>query len=262
MADVEVRPLASLDEMREAAKLIDRVWGEARIVSPALLQALGTHGNPVLGAFRDEELVGAQMAFLGSDEEGTLLHSHITGVAPEAQREGVGMLLKLAQRDWCLERGIDRVTWTFDPLVARNAYFNLRKLGATCVRFHRDFYGPMEDAINRGDRSDRLEVVWELRSGRVEAAATGSGGPRGTGTGAVLLDRDAAGSPLPRPLPTASTLLVRIPEDHQELRQRDPALGTAWRDAVAGAFEQAFAADYRAVDFVPGAIGAYVMERT
>ena len=83
-------------------------------------------------------------------------------------------LLKAAQRDWCLARGIDVVTWTMDPMVARNAWFNLHKLGAVGVAFHRDYYGPMDDTFNRGERSDRLEFRWDLRSD-VDVAVEGGG---------------------------------------------------------------------------------------
>lgn len=256
-----MRPIESPDEVSEAARLIDRIWGEDLIVRPAVLRALATHGAPVFAAFRGERMVGAQLGFLGIEGGSILLHSHITGIAPEEQGLGVGLALKRAQREWCRAHGVDVITWTFDPLVARNAYFNLHKLGATADLFHRDFYGAMEDEINRGDRSDRLEVRWEVASARVEESLAGRGGFfRGHWGGAMLLDRDHDGGPAPRPLTRADAVLVRVPSDYHELRREDPSLAARWRDAVGAALEEAFEAGYRAVDFLR-AQSAYVLER-
>jgi predicted GNAT superfamily acetyltransferase len=236
--DVEIRPLATINDMVQASSLIDRIWGEERIVVPALLKALAGHGNPVYGAWRGGELVGAQLGFVGITEDGPTLHSHITGVAPGLEHRGVGYLLKLAQRDWCLEHGVDVVTWTFDPMIARNGYFNLVKLGATADTFHRDYYGDMPDAINVGERSDRLEVRWEVRSPRVDARLHGETGPAD---------------------PDPEAMLVRVPEDYLALRQRDPDEARRVRDQVAEAFEKAFAAGYVATGFRRGE--GYVLER-
>ncbi|MDQ3990765.1 MAG: GNAT family N-acetyltransferase, partial [Actinomycetota bacterium] len=171
---VTVREISEVHEVRRAAALLDAIWRGKRVLSPELLRALATHGALVLGAFRDDEMVGTQMGFLGLDPDGApFLHSHVTGVAPGLEHGGIGLALKRAQRDWCLARGIGTVTWTFDPMIARNAYFNLSKLAAEAHAFHRDFYGPMEDVLNAGERSDRVEVRWDLRSPRVVDALAG-----------------------------------------------------------------------------------------
>lgn len=255
MADVTIRPLSSVEDVRAAAALFDRIWGERRVVGAPLLRALAAHGGQVLGAFRDDEMVGAQVGLIGLGETGPVLHSHITGVAPEVQGKGVGFRLKLAQRDWCLERGIDTVSWTFDPLVARNARFNLHKLGAVAVRFHRDYYGPMYDAFNRGDRSDRLEVLWELQTPRVEAAIEGNMRKAPADASTLLGEKD--GWPDPHP-GTSAPLSVRIPLDYHGLREDEPAAAAAWRDAVADALEEAFSGRLRGVDFTRD--GDYLLE--
>lgn len=236
--DVTVRPLSSLEDVRAAAALFDRIWEERRVMGAPLLRAMAAHGGQVLGAFDGEELVGALVGLVGLAEDGRpVVHSHITGVAPEAQHRGVGFLLKRAQRNWCLARGIDVATWTMDPMVARNARFNLHKLGAVGEAFHRDYYGPMEDAFNRGERSDRLEIRWELRSDRVEKAMAGA-----------PIEPAAQGAEL-----------VRVPEDYHALRERDPDGARRWRDRVADALESLFAGGYRATGFLRE--GAYVLER-
>jgi predicted GNAT superfamily acetyltransferase len=235
---IEVRPLRSLEDVRAASALLDRIWQERRVMGAPLLRAMAAHGGQVLGAFDGHDLVGALVGLVGlTEDRRPILHSHITGVAPEVQVRGVGFLLKQAQRDWCLARGIDEVTWTMDPMVARNARFNLHKLGAVADRFHRDYYGPMDDAFNRGERSDRLEIRWELRSERVERAM--------------------AGSP-PEP-PGQGVELVRVPEDYHGLRDRDPEAARRWREDVADALEKAFAEGRRATGFLRH--GAYVLER-
>lgn len=233
---VVVRPLSSLEDCRTASALIDRIWGERRIIGAPLLRAMAEHGGQVLGAFDGDRMVGTQIGVIGLTEAGPALHSHITGIAPETQHRGIGFLLKQAQRDWCLERGIDMVTWTFDPMVARNARFNLHKLGAVAEQLHRDYYGAMEDAFNRGDRSDRLEVRWDLSSDRVVQAMDGH----------------------PEEPDLSGRALVRIPADYHGLRARDPAAAAAWRDEVVEALESRFAQGYRATGFVTD--GGYVLE--
>jgi predicted GNAT superfamily acetyltransferase len=265
MADgISVKPIQTLDEARAAAELFDRVWGEQRVIGIPVLWAMASHGGQVLGAFRGDQIVGAQVGVVGLVEGRPTLHSHITGVIQEVQHHGVGYLLKTAQREWCLERGIERVTWTFDPMVARNAYFNLVKLGAVAIRFHREYYGDMQDAFNRGDRSDRLEVLWELDSERVRKALP----PRKreeTAPGFFdfwhVLVANEDGRPVSRELnPAQAKVVISVPEQYHTLRSEEPERARAWRDAVADALENAFAEGYRAMSFVRQA--GYILERT
>lgn len=256
---VAVRALSSIEECREAATLIDRIWGETRIVTPELLWAMTTHGGLVLVAERDGVLVGAQMGFLGLVDDELVLHSHVTGVPDDAQHAGIGFALKRAQRDWSVARGIATVTWTFDPLIARNAYFNLHKLGAMAVRFLPDFYGPMNDAFNAGDRTDRLEVRWELHSERVERALQGAPVDADI-AGAEPLLEDADGRPRLRTGVDSARLLVTVPPDYLSLRSTDAAAAASWRDAVATALGQAMGRGYRGVDVHRPA--TYVLERS
>ena len=228
---VGVRAIATLDEAIAASALLDRIWGERRVMGAPLLRAMASHGGQVLGAFLGEELVGTLVGLVGLSDDGPVVHSHITGVAPEVQHRGVGFALKAAQRDWCLERGIEVVTWTFDPMVARNAHFNLVKLGAVAERFHRDYYGAMQDSFNAGDRSDRLEIVWRLRSERVAAAMEGRPD--------VEPKRDG-------------DVLVEVPRDYHALRAEDPERARTLRDSVGDALERAFGDGMVAVGFRNG----------
>jgi predicted GNAT superfamily acetyltransferase len=235
---IDVRPLQSLDDVRAASALLDRIWQERRVMGAPLLRAMALHGGQVLGAFDGPDLVGALVGLVGlAEDRRPILHSHITGVAPEVQHRGVGFLLKVAQREWCLARGIDVVTWTMDPMVARNARFNLHKLGAVADTFHRDYYGPMDDAFNRGERSDRLEIRWELRSDRVTGAMEGE----------------------PPEPPQEGVELIPVPEDYHALRDHDPEGARRWRDELADALEKRFAEGYMAIGFLRR--GAYVLEQ-
>jgi predicted GNAT superfamily acetyltransferase len=172
-------------------------------------------------------------------------------VVPEARRSGIGYALKLAQRAWALDAGIGVARWTFDPLQARNARFNLVKLGAVADRFHRHFYGDMHDDLNRGDRSDRLEARWDLA--REPGMTTIARHAR------TVLSREGA-----RPGPVTSphgdpAVVVDIPEDYASLRERDPDLALRWRSAVGDAIESCLEAGMVATGFATE--GAYVFTK-
>lgn len=149
----------------------------------------------------DDDVVGASWGFLGND--GTL-HSHVTGVLPDYGARGVGEALKRHQWNWANERGLGSITWTFDPLVRRNAYFNLVKLGAVVTDYHEDFYGSIHDGLNRGEHTDRLHVRWQV---------AGRGGVQPTG---AYVEQAEWG--------------IATPEDIEKLRRADRPSATTWRD--------------------------------
>src|SRR5215213_9315834 len=175
-ADVVVRELYRMEQLRTAQRLFEAVWrpagGDPSPMTGELLRALAHAGCYVVGAFAGTRMVGASAGFFTAPPE-LALHSHITGVAPGREHRGVGFALKVHQRAWAMARGLGAVTWTFDPLVARNAWFNLAKLGATATGYLEDFYGPMTDAINAGTASDRLLLTWKLADPGVAAACAG-----------------------------------------------------------------------------------------
>ena len=103
-------------------------------------------------------MVGVLFGFTAVDGKKPYHYSHITGVARQYQSSGVGFKLKLAQRKHVIGTGQDLVKWTYDPLQAGNAYFNIRKLGTICRTYKRNFYGVLDDSLNRGRLTDRFEV--------------------------------------------------------------------------------------------------------
>ena len=235
-AGVRVLPLDTLAAVRDAAALFARVWRTDLSTPPLaaeVMRAVEHAGGYVFGAYVDDQLVGASSGFLGFDAtRAQVLHSHISGVIDQGR--GVGMALKLHQRAWALERGITAITWTFDPLVRRNAWFNLVKLGATGVEYLPDFYGPMSDGVNGGQNSDRLFTRWDL-----SVEPTGATDPAGS---ILLLDEvDGAPRPAAAHCTNGPACLVRLPADIEAMRQSDPENATRWRIAVRNALVPAFA---------------------
>lgn len=262
---VELRELVGVEEFAALSALFDEIWRQpGTMILPAnLVRAVSHAGGYVAGAFDgdgDGDLVGGSFGFLGRHGEELVLHSHITGARPGRQGAGVGFALKQHQRAWSLAHGIATVVWTFDPLVSRNAYFNLRKLGALATGYGADFYGEMPDAINAGDHSDRLVVRWDLASARAAQAADGGLPPFATAGTVVVLDADDAGRPRVREdcVPDGPAVLrCRVPMDVLALRRHDPAAALAWRLAVRTVLGGALGAGYRAVDATPD--GWYVL---
>jgi predicted GNAT superfamily acetyltransferase len=241
---VEVRRLEDIGAIQAAVALLTDIWGPGDLIGVATLKAMAHSDNYVFGAFLGPEMVGAIVGFVGLTDDGEIqLHSHILGVASSAQGRNVGFALKEHQRSWALAREIKTITWTYDPLVCRNAYFNISKLGASVTDYYTDFYGRMEDGINGGDETDRALAVWHLESDRAISASLGSApGPNAEElrqAGAeILLEVGEGESPIERPA-TSNRLLVGLPRDIVDLRQRDPELARRWRlalrDALGGA---------------------------
>jgi predicted GNAT superfamily acetyltransferase len=233
-SDVEIREVHEPLELDAISRLLSLIWNrqiDSRPVTSELLRALTMTGHYVTGGFIEGELVGAAVAFFAAPPESTL-HSHITGVVSQHAARSVGYALKLHQRAWALQRGVSTMTWTFDPLVRRNAYFNLAKLGVRAVEYLPNFYGAMQDPINAGDDSDRLLVVWDLAAPQLEPDPA-PGAP-------VVLQVGADGAPLRRGSDAPETI-VEIPAEIETMRVREPALARAWRLAVRDCLGEAMA---------------------
>jgi len=243
-ANVDLRPLSSLDQFDDAIGIMVATWGPFQLPPREVLTALAHSGNVPLGAYDGEHLVGFVLGWAGVDDGGLHVHSHMLAAMPDRRHRGVGYALKLGQRAQALDQDIHVARWTFDPLVARNAWFNLGKLGAVADRFGRAFYGEMSDEINRGDRTDRLVVRWDLDSAPTPRAVR-------VGLPTVLAAEGdpVAPDPVRRTQPTAQGGLVEVPLDHAEIRRRDPELASRWRDAAADALETCFATGSIAAGF-------------
>lgn len=267
---VRVRAITDVATLRACEALQAEVWGagERDVVPYHQLLAAAGSGGVVLGAFTAAgDLVGFCYAFVGWRDGRPLLYSHMTAVRPGHRGTGIGYALKAEQRRLALDRGFDRIVWTFDPLEVSNAYFNLHKLGAEASRYLVDYYGEMSDALNRGLASDRLEVDWWIRTPHVEARASGGRLVRSSPAAAPKLlepvAHDWALHPSePRIDLYDPTVLVELPAAMREIRARDQALATEWRNALRVALIDAFSRGYVARDFLrTDERGAYVLER-
>ncbi|MFJ5120189.1 GNAT family N-acetyltransferase [Kitasatospora sp. NPDC088548] len=235
---VTIGELHGLDAMREACDLLHRVWRPEPgnpMMTPELLLVFAHSGSYVVGVHRNGRMIGTCLGMLAA----VGLHSHIAAVVDDVRGRSVGYAVKLHQRAWSLERGITTVTWTYDPLVSRNAYFNLAKLGAVPAEYLANFYGAMRDGVNAGADSDRLLVRWDLAGERAALACEGH--PRTVDPAAlrppaaVALDLGPDGRPVARRLPGGArdgTVLVRVPPDIEALRQTDPKAAGEWRRAL------------------------------
>ncbi len=228
-ARFHVHDLHTLDDMRRLLLVAESVWGPpaGSMVSPDFLMALAHTGGYVAGLFdtirgtdsSSLEMIGCSFGMLARFRGDFVLHSHITGVVDAHRHSGLGRMLKQHQRSWARENDLAGITWTFDPLVRRNGWFNLHCLGATAEDYFVDFYGPLGDAINGSDETDRLLAHWDISSARAERAAE---------------------RPLPTHEPQPGDVLVATPGDIVEIRRDAPELAREWRTTVRSQLTNAF----------------------
>lgn len=190
MEPVLIRELISISDQNLGLDLFDAIWpipGGGREIPENLMQAFVHNGSYFVGAFSGNEILGATFGFIGING-GTHLHSHMSAVLPKSRDLGIGALMKNHQYNWALERKIPFISWTFDPLVKRNARFNISKLGVEISDYFQDFYGPMTDLVNAGDASDRLMVKWLVSSSGPQSSNDFSEIPKGAINIAIPLD--------------------------------------------------------------------------
>ena len=256
-----IRRLTTLEDCRKVAALERVVWGYSDpedIVPPTILIVSIKRGGILLGAFdSSEELKGFVFSMPGTKDGRLIQWSHMLGVAPEAREAGVGLRLKLAQRNEALGAGIDVVEWTFDPLQALNAHLNFARLGVIAEEYEQNIYGDSSSPLHQGTPTDRFVAEWRLTSPHVErrlvAQATSFLRDSAVMT-AVLVNPsvETAGGLAPGPPvldSPAERLLVEIPTGFTALLTRNPELALAWRTTTRTIFTTYFARGYRVVDF-------------
>jgi len=273
-AGVTVRSLDSMTELEAAIAVFEEIWGpdgSGPQIRLDLLRALTKAGNYASGAFdvASGALLGACIGFFGPPSHGEL-HSHIAGVLPAGLQRSVGFALKVHQRSWALRRDVRVIAWTYDPLIRRNAYFNLVKLGARPTEYLRNFYGVMDDVINGGTETDRMLVRWDLLSPEASEASAGHpaqgsfAAERARGA-VVALSADEAGLPVSG-LPAAGgagsrRFLVGVPADIEAMRLTHPGQAAAWRAALRDVLSPLMAAGARVTGFDRSGWYAVSMER-
>ena len=266
MAEWIIHVLETPEEMAAVEALQRLVWPgpETDVVPKDMLLAAVHNGGLAIGAFVGDNLVGVSFGFPGfyTTPDGPRLkhHSHILGVHPDWRTQGVGFALKRAQWQMVRKQGLDRITWTYDPLLSRNAHLNIARLGAVCNTYLRSEYGEMRDGLNAGLPSDRFQADWWLNTKRVERRL--SRRSRSSLTlehyriaEATLLEARLDREPVARPpeeIPplTGTLLLVEIPSDFLALKAANLSLARDWRFYSREVFENAFATGYLVTDFV------------
>ncbi len=267
MPDTIIKLLESPEDMALVEDLQRAVWpGSETDVVPAHVFITAVHnGGMVIGAFLEGELIGFVFGFPGLDftpDGPRPKHcSHMMGIRPGQRDSGIGFALKRAQWQMVRKQGIDHITWTYDPLLSRNAYLNIAKLGAVCNTYRRSEYGDMRDGLNVGLPSDRFQVDWWVNTRRVERRL----GKRSRGPLKLddfskaelhpLYTPQTGTSGLPRPPEHVSPLdgnllLAEIPSDFNALKEADFALARDWRFFSREVFETAFDTGYIVTDFV------------
>ena len=222
---IKIRRLESLRDQNFARQIFDKTWAinDETEITPNLLQAMVHSGAYLSGAFIEEKCIGATFAFPAT-EDGLHLHSHMTAVLAEFRDQGIGYMLKIDQWHWAKKSNYKEITWTFDPLVARNAKLNLIKLGVDISGYYSNFYGDMPDALNAGDESDRVMASWK-----------------------VVGDQPAAKSVITNP--DKSDTLIKIPEDIIAIRSKDISENLKWRRKIREEFIRAFEKGGKVVGF-------------
>ncbi len=265
-----IKIIESIAEMPKVEQLQRLVWheDETDIVPLHLINSAVHNGGLLIGAFIDQELVGFVFGFPGlyiTPDGPRLKHySSMLGVLPDQRGQGIGFALKRAQWQMVRHQGIDRITWTFDPLLSQNAWLNITRLGAVCNTYLPNFYGKMDDHLNRGLPSDRFDVDWWVNSHRVNRRLSRRrrnhlGLNHFLAGGAPILnpaEMDGTGLPHPagrtefQPGKELPILLVEIPTDFLALKANDLSLAWEWRLHSRSLFQALFASGYLVTDFV------------
>jgi predicted GNAT superfamily acetyltransferase len=256
-----IRPLTTLDECRQVAALERAVWGYSDaedVVPPPVLMVSIKRGGILLGGFDERAAMKGFVYSIPGVKDGRLIQwSHMLGVTADVRNSGLGVQLKLAQRERALAMSVDLIEWTFDPLQALNAHLNFTKLGVVVEEYEENIYGDSTSPLHHGSPTDRFIAEWRLTAPHVERriAARGVGLMRDASVGAAPL--------VNRGIPSASglqpgdpdlslaerRLLVEIPGHYSEMLVSHPAVALEWRLSTRRIFQHYFARGYRAVDF-------------
>jgi len=217
--EIQVRALSESAELTEAVRLQQAVWGfdDIDLLPPRLFVVATKIGGQVFGAFDGGRMAGFCLAIPGLKPGGKYyLHSHMLGVLGDYRNRGVGRRLKLAQRDEALERGIDLIEWTFDPLEIKNAHFNIARLGAIVRRFVANQYGTTSSPLHGGLPTDRCVAEWWIGSPRVRG----------------MLDEG-------RPPRVAARDRIEVPAQIEEWKKNDPRRAREAQAGIRTAFQRA-----------------------
>ena len=266
--NIVISQLQSMEALSATVELQKAVWGmeDTEVASPHTLRALVHSGGAVFGAAAQGRLIGFCFGFAAPRAGEHWLWSHMAGVHPQFQGLGVGFRLKQAQREWALGRGYRWMAWTFDPLQCGNANFNFNRLGVIAGAYSVNHYGDMQDGINAGLASDRLEAQWELDAPHAHEMAAGarrSGGGDLSGAQKLLyVDTDGDLVHLRPAVYDALRYGIDIPANIAQLKRRDIKRAKQWQLCLREAMTDLLAAGYIVSGFARAAAGgSYILSR-
>ena len=235
--DFTFRHLSSPEDYDACVRLQRITWGEefTEVVPPVILMLTQKVGGLAAGAFDDEGQLAGYVYGLTGYRNGEPVHwSHMLAVEPRFEGLGIGRRLKELQRELLLERGINLVSWTFDPLVARNAHLNYNRLGAVVTEYIPNMYGTDTGSLlHSGLGTDRFVVEWSLADSHVEDVLSGMpAGPNSNVTEAPIVNTEEVDGevlPVERDLPDAPVVRIEIPWDIEQIKAEAMDLGRQWR---------------------------------
>ncbi len=232
---VEIHQLTKLDEFAEVVRLQRQIWGfrDAELLPLRLFVVASKIGGQVLGAFEGGKMVAFCVCIPGLKSGGKVyLHSHMLGVLPKYRNTGLGRKLKLRQREYGIESGVELIEWTFDPLEIKNAFFNVERLGAIARRYVHNQYGTTTSHLHGGLPTDRLVAEWWIESARVNAFCGG--------------DAANASRAFQRPMAEAR---IAVPAAISELRTGDAERAREIQAAIGEQFDKHFRAGLAVIGF-------------
>lgn len=275
-----LRILEDLEDMLPIEELQRQIWAgsETDVVPAHLLRAAVEFGGLLIAAYPPQSsepsasqkpppigfVFGFPGFYLTPDGPRLMHYSHMLGIPPQYRNQGIGFALKRAQWQMVRRQGIDRISWTYDPLLSTNAHLNIARLGAVCNTYLSDFYGVMRDELNAGLPSDRFQVDWWVNSRRVNRRLSKRAraplhldqllSAQITIVNAAVFDEQNNPHPAPAlALPSDSSqplLMVEIPTDFNSLKQSSPQLALDWREQSRKIFESLFELGYLVTDFI------------
>lgn len=248
---ISYRAVTDVADMEAASHLEALIWGwDAQFASPTnVMRVTALKGGLVLCAYHHDEMVGMSWALPAVAEGKLILWSHVAGILPVYRRLGIGAGIKWAQREWALANGYTQIRWTFDPMQAGNANFNIRRLGATTYKIMENVYGVYDDALNPGLPTDRFETVWKLDAPQVIALAQGAEPAKNELPAVTLLEYD--GQRLHRGMFIGKpSMRVEIPVNFSQIGRENPTLARDWQVALRETLADAFERQYAVTDFI------------
>ncbi|MET4562808.1 putative GNAT superfamily acetyltransferase [Lysinibacillus parviboronicapiens] len=244
---IDIREVKTIEQLEQVQQLEYNVWSMPPIPIHQTLTAV-KNGGIVVGAYDGDKLVGFSYGFAGFREGKSYLCSHMLGIDKNYRSQGIGESLKQAQQVIAIERGYDLMVWTFDPLETRNGYLNLSKLNGICHTYIENCYGEMQDGLNKGLPSDRLEVSWYLTSDYVVHDVAIDATTAVNVANCIFNEQD-----LPYLKMSENSIFnndiytLPVPKDFQTLKIQDPALALDWRLKTRRLIQKLFAQGYTAV---------------